>query len=96
VIQRAGHPRLADEALGHRGIAHADPRQLLDRDLARQHGLEGEIHHGHAAAPEHLDDPVRTDLLRDIRHHGPPCHIVSIRRPGARGLLQAPNCALLR
>ena len=86
VVQRAGDLRLADEAPGHRRIAGADLRQLLDRDVARQVRLAREVHDRHAASPHHPDDPVRTDLLRDSRHQRQPCHIVSMRRPRARGL----------
>ena len=68
VAQRARDPRLADEALRERRVAGQERRELLQRDVAPEAGLAREVHDGHPAPPDLLDDPVRTDLLRRHGH----------------------------
>ena len=68
MAQRAGHARLAQEALRERGVGGVERRQLLERDEAVEVGLAGEVDHRHAAAPDLAEDLVAADGLQDVRH----------------------------
>ena len=68
VAQRPGDARLAQEALGERGVGRVEGRELLQRDEAVEVGLPGEVDHGHAAAADLAEDLVAADRLQDIRH----------------------------
>ena len=59
VAERGRRPRFALEALDHAG-AHLKQgrREHLDRHLAIQREVMGEVDGGHAAAPQHTEDFV--------------------------------------
>ena len=69
VAERAGQPRLAQEALREGGVGLAKGAQLLQRDQAVEVGLAGEEHGGHAAPAELLEDLVAADRPRDAIAH---------------------------
>ena len=71
MAQRAGHARLAQEALGERRVGGVEGAQLLERDEAVQVGLARQVHERHAAAPQLAQDLVSADGLHDVRHQGP-------------------------
>jgi DNA-binding NarL/FixJ family response regulator len=68
MAQRAGHARLAQEALRERRVRGVEGAQLLERDEAVEVGLACEVHQGHAAATELSKDLVTADGLHDVRH----------------------------
>jgi hypothetical protein len=67
--ERAGEPRLAQEAAREPRVRHR--LQLLERHQPVEAGLPGEIHDGHAAAPDLAQDRVATDMPegRRVRVH---------------------------
>ena len=61
VGQAADDAGLAQETLGEGGVGGKLGGQHLERHLAPHAFLDGEIDHGHAAPPQHVDDPVAGD-----------------------------------
>jgi len=68
VAQRAGDPRLAQEALRERGVRGVERPELLECDEAVEVGLPCEVHQRHAAAAELAEDLIAADCLHDVRH----------------------------
>ena len=64
------HLRFADESLGQGGVAGVEGPELLERDVAAEVGLAGEVHHRHAAAPDLAHDLVAADDARSVAHRG--------------------------
>ena len=62
VVEPGREPRLAHEALGERRVGGPE-LEALERDLAVERRLPGEIHDGHPAACEHSHDLVAPDSL---------------------------------
>ncbi len=78
VAQRAGHPRLAQEALGEGLVGGMEARELLQRDVPVEVGLAREVDGRHPAAPDLLQQLVAPDALEDQRQGG----VTSLVRPG--------------
>ena len=79
VHQPRGGSGLAHEARGGLGVLRVAVGQQLERDLAAQRFLQGEVHRRHAALAEHADDAVAGDAVGKAVH-GP-----EHTRPRARG-----------
>jgi len=79
VRERARDARLAQEALGERGVRRVEGAQLLERHEAVEVGLAREVDHRHAAATHLAQDLVATDGLHDVRH---PCASPSLEPRG--------------
>ena len=78
VVERAADARLLQEAIGERGVGGVRGVQLLQRDLAVERGLAGEVDGRHAAAAKLAHDLVAADDTGWIRRHVP-----GNARPGA-------------
>ena len=66
VIQRAREPRLAHEARGHLGVLAVQRPELLQRGVAIEVELAGEVDARHAAAAELPHDLVAADAHQPI------------------------------
>ena len=66
MVQRAREPRLAHEAGGHLGVLAVQRAELLERRVAVEVELAGEVHARHAAAAELPHDLVAADAHRVI------------------------------
>ncbi len=82
VLERARHPRLAQNA--QRGLGAGRARlERLDRDVAAERGLRGEVHDAHAALAERVvqvEAPCDAGAQRPQR--GQRRHRARRRRPG--------------
>ena len=100
VAQRAGHARLAQEALRERGIGRVERPELLERDEAVQVGLAGEVDQGHAAAADLAEDLVAPDRLQSPRAPGPAFRALNVdpspSRPETQRRPQRLKCLSLR
>ena len=79
VIERGRDPRLAQEALPERVLVHKLGRQDLQRHLALQPLVLGEVHRAHRPAPDHrLDAVSRENAPYEIAHRSTllPCTVV--------------------
>jgi hypothetical protein len=65
VVQRRGGARFAQEALHRLRLVGAILRQELERHLARELHVFGEIDHAHAARAERVEDAIVRDGLAD-------------------------------
>jgi hypothetical protein len=65
VAAARGGAGLDDEALGQLGVVRL---QDLDRDLAAELGVAGQVHRAHAARADLADDLVLVDLRAGARH----------------------------
>ena len=82
VVERAGEPRLAQEAMGELGRPGVEGAELLQRDLAVEVGLHRDVHDGHAAAPDLAQDLVAADDASRRRGAWLVRHLSSVRRGG--------------
>ena len=80
VAQRAGHARLAQEALRERRVRGVERAQLLERDEAVEVGLAREVDDRHAAAADLPQDLVAADGLHDVRHSVSPSAVPAGRQ----------------
>jgi hypothetical protein len=64
VVEPAGDARLVQEAARERGVGDVDRVQFLERDLAPERRLVGEVHRRHPAAAQQPLDLVATDRAR--------------------------------
>ena len=69
VAERAGEPGLAQEAAGDGGLGALQERELLERDVAVELALAGEVDGRHAAAADLAEDLVSADT--PYRRHAP-------------------------
>ena len=79
VVERAGDARLVQEAAGERGVGGVGRVQLLQRDLAVERVLAGEVDGRHATAAELAHDLVAADDTGWIRRR----HVPGNARPRA-------------
>ena len=66
VVETGLRPRLGEEPLLELRLLGQLRRQLFDRHLPPQVLVGAAVHHSHPAPPEHLFDPIRSD----VRLHG--------------------------
>jgi hypothetical protein len=68
VRERPGDARLAQEASGEGRVLGAQGGKLLERHLAVQVHLSGQVDQRHAAASDLTDDLEAADLAHDLGH----------------------------
>ena len=96
--QRRHRLRLAAEAIDALLAAGHVRRQHLERHLAVQVGVFGEVHLAHAAFTELVEDPVVRNCLSD--HPGAPSSVVAGRKGeaiiqhGEKGLRGSPETGI--
>ena len=85
VVDRRGQARLAQEALAEARVLRELGCQQLQRHLAAEDEILGQVDDTHAAPPEQRLDPVTGDLAApaEVRLERP-LHRARVRRPGRR------------
>ena len=61
VFEAAGHPRLAEKALGMDVVGNSSERQLLERNFPIEIGLARQIHPRHPAVADLTENLVSAD-----------------------------------
>ena len=69
MLQRGGHPRLAQEALPERHVLGQLRREQLQRDVAVEREIVGAVDDAHPAAADQRLDPIAGELGTDARVH---------------------------